>query len=108
MEHRHIAGETPGAGAYKTNAVAVARIHVGLDLEDETGESMALGRNRTFVAQSCSRLRTQIEEGVQESFDSEISQSAAEEDRRDLAAQELLAVKRLAGAVEQFDFVLQV
>src|SRR5262245_32514562 len=107
MEHRHVARETPRADAHEADAVAMARIHVRLDLEDEAGEIRALGRNRPLVAHPRARWWAEIEKRVQENFDAEIGERRTEEDRRDLAAQEFLPAERFTGAVEQIDIVLQ-
>ena len=38
--HRHVLGEAARADADERHAIAMARIHVRLDLEDETGEAL--------------------------------------------------------------------
>ena len=43
--HRHVAVELAGANADKRDAVAVPRVHVRLNLEDETGKFRILRRN---------------------------------------------------------------
>ena len=41
--HGHVALELAGANAHEGDAVAMLRIHVRLDLEDEPGERGVLG-----------------------------------------------------------------
>jgi len=45
MMHRHVAVELSGADADEGDAVAMFRIHVCLDLEDETGKGGILRRD---------------------------------------------------------------
>ena len=45
MDDRHVALEFSGADTQKGNPVAVPGIHVGLDLEDESGKGRMLRRD---------------------------------------------------------------
>ena len=44
--HGHVALELAGANTDEGDAVAVLRVHVRLDLEDETGERRVFGRDK--------------------------------------------------------------
>ena len=43
VNDEHIAGKFPRADAEESDAVTVSRVHVGLDFENETGESAVEG-----------------------------------------------------------------
>ena len=49
MDDRHVALKLARADAGKSDAVAVLGIHVGLDLEDEGGEGLVIGRDGDFL-----------------------------------------------------------
>ena len=46
VDDHHVALELAGAHAQEGDAVAVLRVHVGLDLEDESGERGVVGSDK--------------------------------------------------------------
>ena len=46
MQHFHLAAKVPGANPHKGHAVSVARIEIGLDLEDKAGKVLPRAGNR--------------------------------------------------------------
>ena len=96
--------EFSGANANESNAVSVARVHIRLNLENEAGEPSSrrvdlFGRHRT----SSQGLRGEFHEAIKKGFQSEIGQSAAEKNRRLLAATDTALVEFGASAFEQFE-----
>ena len=122
--HLHAGLVAPGAHAQEGNAVAVARVHVGLDLEHEAGEGRLGGRHpaRTGVRSSAARCvparlpsgfaglrrRRPVEQGLQDFLHAEVVDTGAEEHRRLCAGQEAREIKGHAGAANQLDVVTQV
>src|SRR5215475_8887762 len=51
VEYRHVLPEAAGADADKRDPVPMARIHVRLDLEDETAEALIRGGDDPGIAQ---------------------------------------------------------
>ena len=87
-------GEPPGADAHERDAVAVVRIHVRLDLEDEARRSSGCrGRSSRSELSPRAGRRREIDEAVEERLEAEVGHRAAEEDRRELAGEELLACR---------------
>src|ERR1700733_2738474 len=97
--HRHVARELTGADAHERDAIAMARIHVRLDLEDESGELTAC----RVDAGSLDRRRRHRQELVEKELHAEVRYGASEEDRRRLAFQHRIAVELLPRAIEQLD-----
>src|SRR5690606_1135131 len=93
MHHFHLAHEPPAANAQERHAVAMLRIEIRLNLEDEAGELAALGRHISLVALPRTRRRTEPQEAAQELLHAIIVQRAAKEHRRHLPGQEPLAVE---------------
>src|SRR5437867_12851485 len=81
VEDRHVLREPARADADERDAVAVARIHVRLNLEDEPGELFVGGRYHADVARAWLRRRRQRHERVEKRLEAEIRERAAEEHR---------------------------
>ncbi len=105
---RHPRLEAAGADAHEGDPIAVLRIHVRLDLEDEAGE-LRVGRLDLAapVDRARQRPRRHGEEVVQERFDAEVGERRAEEHRRERPVADRLLVPRMARGLEQVEFVLQ-
>ena len=84
----HVLLEAPGADAQEGHAVAVLRVHVRLDLEDEAGEGLGssarVDAGRSSVARPGGGASSM--QRLEERLDAEVVERAAEEDRRDVAA----------------------
>ena len=85
-------------------------VHVGLDLEHEAGELVAvridlLPRQRVGVGLG---LRREAQEVLQEGLDAEVGEGRPEEDRRELARVDLVDREFVTGPVEQLDIVHEV
>src|SRR5262245_30931641 len=109
--HDEVALEPSRAHAHEGQAVAVAPIHVRLDLED-VGAEGRLDRVEQLLAAAVdvhgarARRRRELDEGVEEGLDAEVRQRRAEESRRDLALQEGLARELVAGDLKELEVVL--
>jgi hypothetical protein len=79
VEHLHVAGEDAGADAQEGDLVAVAGVHVGLDLEDEAGEGGMVGGDEGRRTRRGGGGGV-VEEGVEQELDAEVVDGAAEED----------------------------
>jgi len=65
LEGRHSAHQTPGADPSEGDTIAVIRIHVGLDLENERRHAGLGSRHDPFVGCLCSRRRRQFAQCIQ-------------------------------------------
>src|SRR5262249_30794308 len=102
----------PRAHAHEGEAVAVAAVHVRLDLEDVGAEGRLDGVEQLLAAalevdRARARRRRELDEGVEEGLDAEVGQRRAEERRRDLALQEGLARELVAGDLQELEVVLR-
>ena len=80
-----VPAELAGADSHEGQAVTVGLVHVGLNLEYESGEVGAEGIHDALIGGSGQRGRGQLQECFQERLDAEVGQSGAEEDRGQLA-----------------------
>ena len=81
MDDRHVALKLARADAGKSDAVAVLGIHVGLDLEDEGGEGLVIGRDGDFLTVPGRGWRRVFEKALEQEFHPEIVHGTAEEYR---------------------------
>ena len=81
----HAAFESAGDHAHESDAVAVLRVHVGLDLEHEAGDLVTLRVDRPLLAWLRPRRRGILRDGVDQFGDTEVLQCRAEIDRRQIA-----------------------
>ena len=102
----HAAAELARAQPRERDAVAVVRIHIGLDLEHEGAHARLGGLDLAQVAILRARRRRELAETFQQIADAEIAQRAAEIDRRQMAFAKRLQFERLAGFRDQREFVL--
>ena len=80
--HRHVAVELAGAHADERDAVAMFRVHVCLNLEDETAERRILRRNFNAAHHARFRRGRVFQKSVQQKLHAEIIHAAAEKNRR--------------------------
>ena len=74
--------EAAGADADERDAIAMARIHVRLNLEHEAGEPFVGRADDPRIARPRLRRRRELDERLEERLEAEVRQRAAEEDRR--------------------------
>jgi hypothetical protein len=90
----HAALEVPARDAHEGDAVAVRRVHVRLDLEDDAGELRLVGLDDPLDRGPRRGRRRQVDERVEHLADAEVVDRRAEEHRRLLAGEEGLPVER--------------
>src|SRR5690606_24667273 len=103
---------------HKSDAVAVLRIHVRLDLEHETGKLffLRIDRSRSILvgdipiffdelSAAWQRLWRPLDKTVEHFAHAEIAERGAEEYRRQLAGQVFLQIEFVAGAAHQLDLL---
>ena len=93
----HAALEAARADAHERDAVAVRRVHVGLDLEDHAGELLLVGLDHALDRGAVARRRRQVDQRVEHLAHAEVVDRRAEEHRR-LLAGEKCAARRTRGA----------
>src|SRR5690606_38806148 len=81
------------ADPYEGDAVAMSRVHVRLNLEHEPTELGAGGIDERFACRPRAGRRGNLGEPVQERFEAEVGQGAAEVDPRPPARQILCEVE---------------
>jgi hypothetical protein len=92
VEQAHALGVAAGADAHERDPVAVARIHIGLDLEDEAGQLLlerVHGARRGRARQGRRRV---LDECGEQFRDAEIVDRGTEEHRR-LATRQVVVVR---------------
>ncbi len=105
MAHLHALLVFAGAHPHKGDAVAMARVHVRLDLEHEAAERR-LGRpHLALLGHARQRGGRPVDEGVQHMADAEVAQRGTEEHRGHLALQVFLEVELVTGPLDQFQFL---
>ena len=106
VAHGHVALELAAAHAQERDAVAMARVHVRLNLEHEAGEAVVGRFDAVFLGVDArGRRRAHAHERVEEQLDAEVRHRAAEEHRRDVAAQHRVVVEARARAFEQLELI---
>ena len=108
VRQHHVFLETARADAHERHAIAVARIHVRLNLEDEAGEPLVGRRDNARIARPRRRRRRQIDERLQKRLEAEVRQRAAEEHRRLNAGQILLDVELRSGRADDVERLAKV
>src|SRR5690606_37513863 len=91
---RHFAAELTRADADEGDAVAMARVHVGLDLEDEAGEFLPIRRDDPGGRFARLRLVRIVQKGIEQQLQPEIVDRAAEEEGREFTGENAGAVER--------------
>ncbi len=90
----------PETDADERHAIAVARIHVRLDLEDEAGEAVVGGADDARVARARLRRRRELDERLEEWLEAEIGERAAEKHRGLPARAVFREIVRRAGGAD--------
>ncbi len=83
--HGHVAVELAGADADERDAVAMLRVHVRLDLEDETAKRRIFRRDLNAAHHARFWRGRMFQKTVQQKLHAEIVHAAAEKDRRRFA-----------------------
>jgi hypothetical protein len=99
----HAAFEVAAGHTQEGDAVAVRRVHIGLDLEDHAAELALVGLHHTLDGRPVAGLRRQVHQRVQHLAHAEVVDGRAEEHRCLPAGQELGFVKGRCRALHQFD-----
>jgi hypothetical protein len=99
----HAALEVARGDAHEGDAVAMRRVHVGLDLEDDAAELLLVRVHGALDGAAVARRRRQIDEGVEHLAHAEVVDGRAEEHRRLPAGEEGRAVERRRRVGEQLD-----
>ena len=116
MGHHHVAFEFAGANPEEGDAVAVLRIHVGLDLEDEAGKLVVRHRHERIRglrleggnrggAPRLGRDRI-FQESVEQQLNAEIVHGGAEVNRGLLARLHRGEIERMTCAIEHRELLL--
>jgi hypothetical protein len=105
VEQAHALAVAARADAHERDAVAMARVHVRLDLEHEAGEFFFPRIDDASIGLARQRARCVADERGQQLRDAEIIDGRAEEHRR-LPAREIRFQGELRrGAAHQVDFI---
>src|SRR5690606_38316358 len=107
VAHDHTRLEPARTDADERDAVPVLRVHVRLDLEHEAGERCVVRPDDAVPGLAWWRRGREFEEVLEERLDAEVGERAAEERRRDLAAQERVRIERTADRVQERDLLAQ-
>ena len=105
MKHGHVPFKFAGADSDVRDAVAVLRIHVRLNLENEPGKIPGARFDHFFARSPSLGRRRVLEESLQDQFDTKIVHRAAEKNRRRAAGQNLLIVEFRSGHLEHLQFL---
>src|SRR5450830_1026829 len=103
----HAALETARAHTQEGNTVAVSRIHIGLNLEDETGERRFIGLDTTHGRIAAARSRRPVKQRVENFANAKVVDGRAEKHRSLNPGQEIVQIERVRSAMHQFDFHLE-
>ncbi len=90
---RCIALETAGAYLHESDAAAVVRVHIGVNLEHEAAEFLLLGIDGSLLGRHGAGRRRNLYEAVEQLLDAECIQSRAEEHGSETSMQVLLHLK---------------
>jgi len=82
VNHFHPPFEFAGADPDKRDPVAMGRVHIGLDFKRETWKGFFVGRHFTGDGHARTRRRCHFDKCIQQFFDTEIIDGAAEKYRR--------------------------
>ena len=99
----HAALEVAAGHAQEGDAVAVRRVHVGLDLEHHAGELGLLRLHHALDGRPRARRRRQVDQRVEHLTHAEVVDRRAEEHRRLAAGQERGFVERRSRFLHQLD-----
>ncbi|MDT4841949.1 hypothetical protein FQZ97_758270 [compost metagenome] len=103
----HAALEVAAGHAHEGDAVAVRRVHVGLDLEHHAGEFGFFGVHHALDGGAVARGRCQVHQRVQHLAHAEVVDRRAEQHGGLFARQELFFVERGRSAFDQFQLAFR-
>ncbi len=107
MDDLHAALKLSRADPQEGDAITMRRIHVGLDFKNKSGKILFLGFHGSGGRRSGGRRRRDLHERIEQFFDAEVVDGAAEENRRLAGFQIFLQFKRIGRAFQQRDFLAQ-
>ena len=107
MPHFHAFFKGAADNPHEGQPVPVGGIHVGLNLENKSGEVRLFRRYHALVAFPGQGRRRKAEEPVQEGFNTEVGHRRSKEHGGQLAAADLFQVKGVSCFVQQLDFLAE-
>ena len=107
MPHFHALFKGTGNNPHKGEPIPVSRVHVRLDLEDETGKIRFFRPDDSGVAFPGQRRGREGQEPVQERLHTEVGNSGTKEHGRQFARPHLFQVKGVSCFIQQFHFLRQ-
>ena len=107
VPHFHAFFKGTADNPHEGQPVPVGGIHVGLNLENKSGEVRFFRRYHALVAFPGQGRRRKAEEPVQEGFNTEVGHRRSEEHGGQLAAADLFQVKGVSCFVQQLDFLAE-
>ena len=96
-----------GYHAHKRHAVAMFRVHVGLNFKYEAGKFIFARFYGTGIGLTRHRRRRPLHQAIQHMIDAEVTQRSTKEYRGDFARKEQLFVELIRRAFHQLQFVTQ-
>ena len=81
----------------------MVRVHIGMDLEDKTGESLFFRIDHPFHSRYGTGRRSDIDKAIQQLFHPEVIQGRAKEYGSDISFQVGIDIKFRIDAFDQFD-----
>ena len=107
MLQAHPAFEPPRTDTQKSDTVTVRRVHIRLNLENETGKSRFRRLHIPHRGMTSQRRLRPVQKCIQNFPDTEIVDRRTEKDRRKRTRQKFFQHERIGSPLDQFDFHLQ-
>ena len=107
MQVVDITFELSGAYFDESDAGTVVGVHIGVNLEHETGESLLLRSDRSFHGFDGSRSRSYLHEAVEQFLDTEGVESRTEENRSRFGVQIILHTELRIDPLDEFEVFTQ-
>ena len=79
--------ETAGTDLHESNTTAMIRVHIGMDLENETGEGILFRIDHPFHGRHGTGRRSDIDKAIQQFFHPEVIQGRTKEHGSDISFQ---------------------
>ena len=79
--------ETAGTNLHESNTTAMIRVHIGMDLENETGEGILFRIDHPFHSRHGTGRRSDIDKAIQQFFHPEVIQGRTKEHGSDISFQ---------------------
>src|SRR5437868_5631226 len=103
----HAAPKPPGTEAQERHAVAMVRVHIGLDFEDEAGDLVFRGLDLPRLRLLRPRRRRKATQRLKQAPHAEILQRRPEEDRRHMPTAIDRKIERRGGMAHQLHILLE-